>query len=85
MSGEKYFATTTINQDITHINGNAITQVSISQWISTHPNWDVYDDKDPDYYPSLICPNQINSATFTVDGALNSQIIAGSHPPRRPK
>lgn len=84
MAGKNFEITTTA-QDITHINGNAITQDDIPNWVATHPQWEIYDDNDPDYYPSLTCPNVVNSATFTTDGALTAQIFSGARPPRRPK
>lgn len=84
MAGKSLPITTTA-QDITHINGNPVTQDSIPDWVANHSQWSIFDDNDPDYYPSLICPNVVNNATFSVDGLLTSTAYGGATPVRRPR
>lgn len=87
---ERYFAITTLSQDITKVNGNGVTQTDIQGWVNGHPGWRLYTyNNDPvNYYTSLIAPVTVETAKFTTDGDLTGNLIGGSHPafpPPRPK
>lgn len=81
----RYLVLSTTTQNITHVNGEAVTTTSVTDWSTGHAGWVLYDTSDPLLYPLMTCPNGVLNVTLSVDGVVTSQIFNGARPPQHPK